>query len=168
MIKVEFKDEEVTDLIEMYLNKVKSKKDDIAILEKDVRELNAKILQLKRALQGEGSYSNISSDELYSEKWQWVKKIKFAIELQKKALTANEIYETLTDFESSFIHEKRKVLSSISGTLSSKSGTYAERKDFIRKESDSGEFEYVVWDENFKEQIKIYEMNIKAEDDLPF
>lgn len=171
MIKIEFNDEkEVEVLIEMYLNKVKNKKDELSIVETEIRELNAKILQLRRALLGgEGTYGKVGSDELYSSKWQWVKKINFALEFTKKALTANEIFEILSKFETEFNLDKRKIMSSISGTLSSKSGSYEDRKEFIKKEGVSGEYEYQIWKEDYSLKKNIfYSGNEIVVEDLPF
>ncbi|MFN0081113.1 MAG: hypothetical protein ACKVOM_01215 [Ferruginibacter sp.] len=171
MIKIEFNDEkEVEVLIEMYLNKVKNKKDQLSDLETEIQELNAKVLQLRRALQGgEGTYGKVGSDELYSSKWQWVKKICFALEFTKKALTANEIFDVLSKFEMEFNLEKRKIMSSISGTLSSKSGSYEDRKDFIKKEGETGEYEYQIWKEDYSLKKNIfYSGNEITIEDLPF
>lgn len=171
MIKIEFNDEkEVEVLIEMYLNKVKNKKDELSKLEKDLQELNAKVLQLRRALQGgEGTYGKVGSDELYSSKWQWAKKINFALDFTKKALTANEIFDVLSKFEMEFNLDKRKIMSSISGTLSSKSGSYEDRKEFIKKEGDSGEYKYQIWKEDYSIKDKVfYAGNEIIIEDLPF
>ena len=170
-ISIQFKEAEIPVLIEMYLDKVKQKKEEIFHLEKDVKDISAKVSQLRLALKGgNGSIAPLQSDSAYSDKWQWVKKISFAIELNGKPLTINEIIDTLSDYEPSFINDRKKVMSSISGTLSIKSGSYDDRKEFIRCNSESGEYAYDVWKENEPEQQKSIEKfgNEIELDDLPF
>jgi len=169
MPRIDLNAEEISEIIEMHFNKLKEKKENIKVIEDDIRNLNVKILQLKQALIGE-SNSNIFEEKIYSENWQWVKKIKFALELEKKPLTANQIFDVLCEFEPELGIDKRKVMSSISGTLSSKSGFYHEKKDFI-KINGEGDFEYIVWESNYKPKttkLIFRHGDIKNTDDLPF
>lgn len=173
-VSITFKESELPVLIDLYLEKLKSKKDEINTLEKEAKEISAKIVQLKRALNSEGSDTiihPIDSSEIYSDKWQWTKKIQYAIDLAKKPLTVNEIVDTLGEVEPAILTEKRKAMSSISGTLSNKSGDYKDKKEFVRSTSENGDYAYSVWKEIEKEIN--YELKTKygtsiVVNDLPF
>ena len=171
-VSITFKESEIPLLIDLYLVNLKNKKDEINTLEKEVKEINAKIIQLKKALNAAGTDTTISpifAHDMYSEDWQWTKKIQFAIEFVKKPLTVNEIVDTLGEVEPSIIAERRKAMSSISGTLSNKSGDYSDKKYFIRTTSASGEYAYDVWKERKEEveEIETYGNKIIV-DDFPF
>ncbi len=79
----------------------------------------------------------------YSEKWPWLKKIRFTIELKGCALTTNEIVDALVEREIGLMFERKKAVASVSSVLSTKSGP---GKDFLKTESDSGEYAYAIND----------------------
>lgn len=89
--------------------------------------------------------------------------------MAKKPLTANEIVETLGEFDPSILAERRKALGSISGTLSTKSGEYKDKKEFVRSISESGDYAYDVWKEGtLTNEIKTAYGTTVVVDDLPF
>lgn len=60
-------------------------------------------------------------------------------------------------------------MSSISGTLSNKSGEYKDRKDFVRSVSPSGDYAYDVWKEGVSENTNKEQYgSTMLVDDLPF
>lgn len=171
-VNITFKESEIPLLINLYLESLKTKKDEISTMEKEVKEINAKIIQLKRALNSAGTDSTIqpvNGNEIYSDNWQWTKKIQFAIEQANRPLTVSEIVETLGEVEPSILTEKRKAMSSISGTLSNKSGEYKDKKEFVRSVSPSGDYAYDVWKEGtLTTEIQTKYGNAMIVDDLPF
>ena len=166
-IHIEVQDAHAQLLVEFYLNRLKTVKDEIVEREKETKNITGIIQTLKR-----GSASahelNILPKADYSDKWPWVKKIQFAIEIQKKPLTTKEIVDTLSEYEPSFIFDRKRVVASISSILSTKSG---DSREFSRVGSDSGEFAYVLNGKN--EENKKYigiskELEVVDDADLPF
>lgn len=173
-VNISLSKSELTDLIATLVDKIKIKKTEKEVLEREIRDLNARVIQFKKALSETESGVVIkppTNNDNYSENWSWLNKIKFALSLAKRSLTTNEIYESLCEFEPHLLAEKRKVISSISGTLSIKSGSYEDKKDLIKHKNKNGEFEYEIWEENSK-MVLTNEHSIKLGDvimdDLPF
>jgi hypothetical protein len=142
-IQIEVQDLHAKLLIDFYIQRLKTLKTEIIERERELKEINGTIQKLKRGNLSpvESSPKEMINDSHYSEKWTWVKKIQFAIELQGKPLTTKEIVDTLTEFEADFIFDRKRVVASISSMLSTKSGS---DKEFIRVESDSGDFAYNI------------------------
>jgi hypothetical protein len=140
-ISIEINDIHVDALIEFYIQRIKVLRDEMACREKELKEINTQILKLKKSKRdvddGEPEHSNVVI-ALYSDKWPWVKKIKFAIELK-------EIVDTLIEYEIGLMFERKKAVASISSMLSTKSGP---DKEFSKIESDSGEFAYAINDKS--------------------
>jgi hypothetical protein len=166
ILTLEIKDKDVEDMLEFYISKQKILRAKIANLEKEYKDINAIIIQLKRMPQtGPHQIVPISEDELYSPRWTWVKKIAFVLKNSNKPLTANEIINSIGDYESDLLKNRKKTMSSVSGILSVKSGGVSDKKDFIKKAGESGEFEYSL--HNIEINKQEYGSNIKI-DDLPF
>jgi hypothetical protein len=145
-IQIEINDAHVDALIDFYIQRIKVLRDEMSSREKELREINAQILKLKK------SKRDIDENEpehpsaiiaLYSDKWPWVKKIRFAIVLKGRPLTTKEIVDTLIEYEIGLMFERKKAVASISSMLSTKSGP---DKEFSKVESDSGEFAYALND----------------------
>lgn len=171
-IRIEIKDDQIDDLINFYLLKQKGIRDQILKLEIELKDVNATIAQLKQRpvnIKEPFDASFRLNAEVFSTKWPWLKKITFAIKEAGKPVTTNEIIETLELYEPKFKEDRKKVLSSVSSTLSVKSGSYAEKKPFIKRLSESGEFTYDIWQEvqNAEEMPRQYGTHIIM-DDLPF
>lgn len=141
-IQIEINDAHIDALIDFYIQRLRVLRDEISEREKESKEINAQILTLKK---GKGLLSlndkevHLTPAVEYSEKWPWVKKIRFAINQQGRALTTKEIIETLTEYEIGLMFNRKKAVASVSSMLSTKSG---EGKDFLRIESESGDFAY--------------------------
>ncbi len=142
-IQIEVQEFHAKLLIDFYIQRLKTLKTEIIERERELKEINGTIQKLKRGNLSpvENSPKEIINTTPYSEKWTWVKKIQFAIEQQGKPLTTKEIVDTLTEFEADFIFDRKRVVASISSMLSTKSGS---DKEFIRVESDSGDFAYNI------------------------
>jgi hypothetical protein len=171
-IHIEIKDDQINDLINFYLTKQKGIRDQILKLEIDLKDVNATIAQLKqRPVKIKDSFDvSLRPDaEVFSPKWPWLKKIAYAIKEAGKPVTTKEIIETLELYEPKTEEERKRVLSSVSSTLSVKSGKYSERKPFVKGLSESGEFTFDIWQEeqNTEETSRQYGSRIVM-DDLPF
>ncbi len=157
---------EVILLLDLLKGRLKDVKMEIAMKEQEIRIINSKITQLSRLLNE--TNSSFKSEDNYSEKWQWQKKIAFAISLAGKPLTASEIVDSVLNYEPTL--DRKRALSSVSGTLSTKSGdAYENDKQFIRGISESGEYSY----ELREKEIDQLTVNLKSEidslySDLPF
>lgn len=101
----------------------------------------------------------------YSDKWPWVKKVQFAIEYHKRPLTTREIVETLTEYESSLLIDRKRAIASVSSILSSKSG---ENKDFLRVNSEFGDFAYTVNKSKYVESDKNSDIDDDYDSKPPF
>jgi hypothetical protein len=144
-IQIEVQDAHAKLLVEFYIQRLQVLRGEINEREKEIKSINSTIQSLKKA-QFNGSVvnpgsTNVNLNTNYSNKWPWVKKVQFAIESQNRPLTTKEIVETLTEFEPEFIFDRKRAVASISSILSSKSG---DNKEFIRIESESGEFAYAM------------------------
>ncbi|MFL5787110.1 MAG: hypothetical protein ACJ748_03585 [Flavisolibacter sp.] len=154
-IQIEINDTHVDALIGFYIQRLRVLREEIAAREKETKDINAQILRLKKSKNesqsnGETADSTVAIPSVpYSDKWPWVKKIRFAIEQQGRALTTKEIVDTLIEHEIGLMFDRKKAVASISSMLSTKSG---ENKAFIRVESDSGDFAYDI--NNIEEEDK--------------
>jgi hypothetical protein len=170
-IHIEIKDNHIKDLIEFYSNKQKSLKDQISRLEKDLRDVTATISQLKqRNIDPTTSAASLLTEsQIFSSKWPWVKKIAFVIQEARKPLTTKEIVESLDAYEPKTGEAKKSAISSVSSTLTVKSGKYSDKRDFIKSVSETGDFAYDIWIENKNQenQNNIFGSNIVI-DNLPF
>lgn len=160
-IQIEINDAHIDALIDFYIMRLKTLREEIAEREKESKDINAQILRLKRGKSNPASGDSKNVDLLqpvnYSEKWPWGKKIRFAIERKGQPLTTKEIVDTLIEFEIALMFDRKKAVASISSLLSTKSG---DDKEFKRIESDSGDFAYDI---NKKEE------EIEEEEDInPF
>lgn len=138
-IQIEILDSHVKHLTEFYIQRLKTLREEIQERERETKEINANILKLKKGgtTSPEAVPTILSAD--YSDKWPWLKKVQFAIELQNRPLTTKEIVDTLSEYEPSFIYDRKRAVASISSILSSRWG---EGKEFKRTQSDSGDFAY--------------------------
>lgn len=139
-VQIEVNDSHIKHLTDFYIQRLKVLREEIIERERESKEINATIQKLRKGT----SPTEISSETKkaapeYSEKWPWIKKVHFAIEQQQRPLTTKEIVDTLTEYETSFIYDRKRAVASISSILSSKWGN---NKEFIRMESESGDFAY--------------------------
>jgi hypothetical protein len=147
-VQIEINESHIDALVDFYIQKIKVLREEIAIREKEAKEINSQIMKLKK---GKSSVSMSPSENeeqsaqmiSYSDKWPWVRKIKFALEIQGRPLTTKEILDTLIDYEIALMFDRKKAVASISSILSTKSG---EDKEFIRVEGETGDFAYTVND----------------------
>ena len=162
-IQIEINDAHIQPLIDFYIKRLRTLKDEIMEREREMKEISQVIQKLKKREVISDTDAEITVSSIpYSDKWTWVKKIEFAIEYQNKPLTTKEIVDTLTEFEPSFLFDRKRVVASISSTLSSKSGP---NKEFVRVERDSGEFAYHLKpDESTPGVVQ----TVDVYDDLPF
>ncbi|MEP7279590.1 MAG: hypothetical protein ABI813_13150 [Bacteroidota bacterium] len=161
-IQIDVQDSHAQLLIDFYISRIRVLREEIMIREQETREINSVIQKLKKKSNLEKSERLIPITN-YSEKWPWVKKVQYAIEYQNRPLTTKEIVDVLSEFESSLLIDRKRAVASISSILSSKSG---EDKDFLRVESDSRDFAYVI---NSHKEIEITpHTEIEDEDRLPF
>lgn len=164
-IQIEVQEVHIEPLISFYLNRLKSLRDEIIDREKEMKDINTMIQKLKRRnISVEQPVENTIAKIEYSDKWPWVKKISFAMEIQNKPLTTKQIVETLMEFEPSFLFDRKRAVASISSILSSKSGT---GREFIRIDGEFGEFSYDLNKESSK-LTQISESEQDSVDDLPF
>ena len=149
-VNINIPDNQIDTMIKFYVDRQKEKRELILSLEKEVREFSSTIMQLRNAKSkpthlNPESIETIPSEKVYSPKWPWVKKIEFAMNEANKFITTKEVVEILTNYEPEFIADRKRAIGSISSTLSVKSGTSQDSKDFIKRESESGELEYYPW-----------------------
>ena len=149
-VNIEINENHIDALIDFYIQRMKILRDEIAIREKESKEINAQILKLKKGKNPSSLLSSTSAQPIngvgYSDKWPWVKKIRFAIETQGRPLTTKQIVETLTEYEIELMFDRKKAVASISSMLSTKSGP---DKDFIRVEGETGDFAYTINRDSF-------------------
>lgn len=158
-IQIEIHESHIQPLVDFYVQRLRVLKDEIFEREKEVKEINFMIQKLRKKNTPDVPTANTSKVE-YSENWPWARKITFAIELMKKPLTTKEIVDVLTEYESAFLFDRKRVVASISSTLSTKSGP---GKEFNRIQNDSGEFAYHLTPEEGSPQHETEEVA-----DLPF
>ncbi len=142
-IKIEINEAHVKQLMEFYIQRIKVLKEEITERERESKELNESILQLRKAVSDKsGNVQKINPKaSRYNTLWPWFRKIEFAINHMNKPISTREIIETLSEFEPSFLYNRKKAVASISSVLSTKSG---KGKKFIRKQNDIGEFIYTL------------------------
>jgi hypothetical protein len=176
-VKIEINQQDAEDLIDFYVEKQKKISDQISGLETSLVQINEKIIELKQILKGEFAQNNTFPESTYSAKWNWVKKITFAIEIAGKPLTTKEIVDVLTDYDPNYIINRKTAIASVSATISAKSGPYEHYKDFIKIPADWGDYSYDVWREKVIEsenKVDITGENLNKSvgsnigDDLPF
>jgi len=148
-VSIEINESHIDALIDFYIQRMKILRDEIAVREKESKEINAQILKLNKG-KSQPSLSFSPSEKPkhsieYSDKWPWVRKIRFAIEQQGKPLTTKQIVETLTEHEIELMFDRKKAVASVSSMLSTKSGP---DKDFIRVEGETGDFAYTINNNN--------------------
>lgn len=143
-IQIEIHDIHAKLLIDFYIQRLQVLRAEMAERERETKEIYTIIQKLKRGdiskeTQAAGLAQAAPSN--YSENWTWIKKVQFAIQQQGKPLTTKEIVETLTEYEPSFIFDRKRAVASISSILSSKSGT---GKEFLKVENDIGDSAYTI------------------------
>src|ERR1700742_3529742 len=101
-IHLEIQEAHIQPLIDFYLNRLKTLRDEIQLREKEMKEVNNTIQKLKKRdsqpLLLKSDTENTIKKAEYSDKWPWVKKISFAIDFHQKPLTTKEVVDTLTEF----------------------------------------------------------------------
>jgi hypothetical protein len=170
-IQIEIKDDHVKDLLEFYSSKQRALKDQISKLERDLRDINSTISQLKHltAMPGSPSIDLFDDAEIFSPKWPWIKKIAFAIKEAGKPISTKEIVEVLNVYEQRNEEDKKSAISSVSSTLSIKSGKYSDKREFVKAISSTGEYIYDVWKEKKDlDDHTINHFNNIVIGDLPF
>ncbi|HET6253907.1 MAG TPA: hypothetical protein VFE32_07525 [Puia sp.] len=138
-IKIEIQESHVQLLIDFYIARLKILREEIQDRERETKEINTAIQRLKKreiplAI---SSIMKVDNKSSYSEKWPWLRKVQFALENQAEPLTTKEIVEVLTEYEPSFLFDRKRAVASVSSILSTKSGS-----EFIRVDSESGDFAY--------------------------
>ncbi|WP_299178718.1 hypothetical protein [uncultured Chryseobacterium sp.] len=161
-VQIEIKELYIRDLIEFYLEKQKVLRNEVNALQTQLKDISAVIMQLRQA-QLSNSVSMLKGNEVYNSKWPWVKKITFAIQEAGKPLTTKEIVDILTGYEPDFINDRKRVVASVSSTLSVKTGG-----EFEKSESETGENAYsIITNKNTINES--FGTNITINDDeLPF
>lgn len=176
-IDIKIKSKHLEDIIFFYSEKQKGCLIKISDLEKEVKEISGIIIQLKKAFKDSQDILVIDKDEHklydgYVDKWPWIKKIIFAIEKSRKALTTKEIVDFLIDYEPELIHDRKRAVGSVSSILSVKSAPPGgDKKEFTKFDSDTGEFAYAVWQETLDYWEKIQKTaseTLSTDYDLPF
>lgn len=147
---LEVTDKDAMDLIEFYTEKQKSIKLQMSELTASLKDISSKIYDLKGILDARQTFSSPEDKTAYSLKWHWVKKIQFAIHKEGRPLTTKEIVDILSNYQPEYISERRKAIASVSAILSTKSGTHAQHKEFVKIPADWGEYTYDVWREDEK------------------
>jgi hypothetical protein len=164
-VQIEIHDGHIDALIDFYIQRLRVLRDEIAERERESKDINAQILRLKKGKsqgQPDSAVKGVALKPVhYSDKWPWVKKIQFAIEQRGTPLTTKEIVDTLIEYEIGLMFDRKKAVASVSSMLSTKSG---EGKEFMRVESESGDFAY---DLNNKEGEPVEKEN-EDEDNNPF
>lgn len=141
-IKIEVHEKDAQALVDFYLNKLRMLKEEINVREEEARSINAMIVQLNKGSKPAKATSvENKQDGEYHAKWTWIKKIKFALAIQNHSMTTNEIVDTLTDYEPSFLFERKRAVASVSSVLSL---NFGPKKEFIRSKEPSGEYKYDI------------------------
>lgn len=152
LIQIEVQDTHAQLLIEFYVQRLKVLRDEILERERETKDINSTIQKLKKKNSNSGhqeiANNAVSIETPYSDKWPWVKKVSFVLENSSQPLTTKEIVDILTEYEPSFLFDRKRAIASISSILSSKWGA---DKEFLRVESESGDFAYAI---NRPEQLK--------------
>lgn len=151
-IQIEVQETHAQLLIEFYVQRLKVLRDEILERERETKEINSTIQKLKKKNSNSGQQeipnNAVSIETSYSDKWPWVKKVSFVLENTSHPLTTKEIVDVLTEYEPSFLFDRKRAIASISSILSLRWGG---DKEFLRVESESGDFAYTI---NKPEQLK--------------
>jgi hypothetical protein len=165
-VNIQIKDGHVKDLVLFYVERQKFLKAQINMLEKEVKEISAIIMQLRQAERTEGAteITPLANADVYDDKWPWVRKITFAMEQVNRPVSTREIVDILTEYEPEFIADRKRAIASVSSTLSVKAG-----EEFEKKQGTRGEFEYSLpgKDNYISNDTQSYGTSIGV-DDLPF
>jgi hypothetical protein len=166
--------EHISEIIEFYVNKQKDLKFRSLEIDMEIKEIGNLLARLRdaesNALNIQDHYHTfsmisdlVSEDERgkYSPEWPWFRKIRFALLSMKKPATTREIIDFLSLHEADIINDRKKAVSNISSILSSRSGTYYDKRDFIKGERPSGENDYRVWQELTEQERFILETSSK-------
>ena len=144
-IQIEVQDTHAQLLIDFYVQRLKTLRDEILERERETKDINNTIQRLKKknSLSTSQELPEITALDktAYSDKWPWIKKVSFALSGTKNALTTKEIVDVLTEYEPAFLFDRKRAIASISSILSSRWGA---DKEFIRIQSDSGDFAYTI------------------------
>lgn len=150
-IQVEISEKYIDDLVSFYQQKQRDLHQQAIDIELEISYLNKIILQLKSSSNNAFSMKreDFSFTEPYLDKWPWVRKIRFALDFEKRPLTTKEIVDVLCHYEPSFVNDRKRVVASISSTLSVKCITKAgaergESGEFLREDGETGEYVYSV------------------------
>lgn len=146
-INIQLPKEHIPQLREFYTSR-------LAQLQKEIGEVSALLQQLdsqitvsngNTVVNGQGvlipAAVNIPPGN-YHPKWSFIKKAKFALKEAGRALTVKEIVDFLLDnYEPNLKNERKKFMSSMSGTLSHQS---KEGGIFKRRQNELEEYEYEI------------------------
>lgn len=171
-IRIEIKDDHISDLLSFYVSKQKNIHEQISKLENELRDVNATLAQLRqRPLNISDPFTSdlLPEQQVYSAKWTWLRKISYAIKEAGKPVTTKQIVEILEAYEPKLVEERKTAISSVSSTLSVKAGKFSDKKCFVKSINESGEYAYDIWNESLtleKNQSQ-YGSQITM-DDLPF
>jgi hypothetical protein len=151
-VQIEISEKYLDDLIAFYQQKQRDLHQRGIEIEIEISELNKMIAQLKNSNGKVFSteIENFPFTEPYLDKWPWARKIKFALGSEKKPLTTKEIVDILCKYEPSLINDRKKVVASISATLSVKSVTrigidLGETGEFVREDGETGDYVYSIY-----------------------
>lgn len=160
-IQIEIQDTHAQLLIDFYVQRLRVLRDEILERERESKEING-VIQKLRKREPQLAISNGSPVDrlVYSDKWPWVKKVQFALETQENPMTTKEIVDLLTEYEPSFLFDRKRAVASISSILSSKSGP---GKEFARLDGESGDFAYCISREGNNQKNNDLDL-----DELPF
>lgn len=158
-IQIEIQDGHAQLLIDFYVGRLRVLRDEILERERESKDINAVIQKLKKreAPIAITNGSHVHRPD-YSEKWPWLRKVHFALEVKDEPLTTKEIVDVLTEYEPSFLFDRKRAVASISSILSTKAGS-----EFVRVDSASGDFAYRLMNDSDHKDNKLEEI-----DDLPF
>ncbi len=148
-LQIEIKDEHLKEMIEFYVSKQRDIRMQINNLEKQAKEVSAIIQQLNQSIRETGHIRPLPESAVYSDKWPWVKKIKFAIGQGREPVTTREIVDLLIQYEPALEYNRKKAVASVSSTLSVKTG-----EEFGRVLSESGDNAYYILEDVSDEQKK--------------
>ena len=164
-VQIEINEKDVEALTMFFVQRLKVLREEIMEREKEIKSITNTIQMLRKPVSS-SSDSAESAVKLtnYSDKWTWLKKVQFAIEQAGAPLTTKEIVDVLTEYETTFIYDRKRAVASISSVLS---GRWGADKEFSRTESKSGDFAYFL---NIKPENQTEEVvNETVESDvLPF
>lgn len=174
---IQVRNDDIQAIMDFYISKVQSINSKIVELQKELSDINTIIVNLQKAAEtGKIRPDDIvpSESEVYLSTWSWTKRISFAIEKMGAPCTSREVFDVLLKYQPALAVSKKKSLAIISATLSSRSGSYESKLDFIKVSTQWGENKYDVWRERIiqKEEMKksgnVISGIPKRDDDLPF